>query len=400
MADEGDPWLSEDEAEKFLRGEPVEGLDDDVRARLDLLDDALRDMTVVTYANGTELPGEAAALAAFRQARATGARPSPVAADELPGTVRIARAPRGGRRPSGTGGRARRGLVAAVAGCALGSMAVAAVAGVLPDVFDGGSRNSPANSVSAAASSGPDGRDAEGGDPAGTPSAPGAAPTGEPTPGASSRTGGHGVDDPRGTGSGTGHDSDGDGRADRAEEGGADRTDLAIGPDAKHHGRPAPGAGAESWKWYDRTAAACRDYASGAIDDERRKALESAADGPEGVERFCADLLSDGGTPGRGGGRGGDRNGPGDGGGGGGGSGEGDGSGDGDGEAGPPAGAPGLAPPRPSTPPPVERTTYPTPVPVPAPVLSGNPTPPVSPVPGESVEPSGSASGRPTSVPS
>ncbi|AXG79855.1 hypothetical protein [Streptomyces paludis] len=369
MADEGDPWLSEDEAEKFLRGEPVEGLDDDVRARLNLLDDALRDMTVVTYANGTELPGEAGALAAFRQARATGARPSSMASDELPGTVRIARAPRG-RRPSGTGGRVRRGLVAAVAGCALSGMAVAAAAGVLPDMFDSGPMGGPADSVSAAATSGPDRsstRGTEGGDPAGTPSAPGASPrVEEPSPVSSSLTGGRGVADPRTTGTGSGHD--GDGRADRGEEGGADRTDLAIGPDGKHRGRPGPDADAESWKWYERTAAACRDYASGEIDDKRRRALEAAADGPEGVERFCADLLSDGGTPpSQGGKRGGDRNGPGygdgDGTGGGSGGGTGGGSGGGSGgddEAGPPEGAPGLAPPRPPSPAPsIERTAYP-----------------------------------------
>ncbi|MYZ41179.1 hypothetical protein GT002_40260, partial [Streptomyces sp. SID4917] len=72
MADERDAWLDKDAAESLLRGEPVEAMDEHVLARTERLTEALRDMAAVTYANDTELPGEAAALAAFRRARTAG----------------------------------------------------------------------------------------------------------------------------------------------------------------------------------------------------------------------------------------------------------------------------------------------------------------------------------------
>ncbi|WP_158575870.1 hypothetical protein [Streptomyces corynorhini] len=410
MADERDAWLDKHAAERLLRGEPAAVADDDVMARSELLGRALRDITPVTYANSTELPGEEAALAAFRQARtATGGPVRPTAA-ELPGTVRITRAPRAAR-PGRDGRPARpvRGrLAAAVAGCALGGMAVAAAAGVMPALFDGGTLRPPANSVSAGTSSGPAPAAESGGAAAVAPSGvPRGSGTGEPSASVSSAAGVTGDGDRTGrSGAAPGATGDSGAAGGGAAGGGAGKAaevgpDLAIGPDGKHWGRPGPGADAETASWYARTAEACRDYASGAIDTERRRALESATKGSDGAERYCADLLKDSvlGTY-RGGG---DRNGPRDGdhGGGsghGGGNGDGDhgwdgdgdgdgdgdsddggGGGDGDGGGGDGGdGAPGvhLSPlPNPSS------STQPEPKPKPKPVRKPAPTPTPTPTP-------------------
>lgn len=80
MADERNRWLDEAAAEELLRGEPVEpvGPAADQRARheaarLRAALDALGGVNAPLPA-GRELPGEAAAVAAFRAARG-GARP-------------------------------------------------------------------------------------------------------------------------------------------------------------------------------------------------------------------------------------------------------------------------------------------------------------------------------------
>jgi hypothetical protein len=127
---------------------------------------------------GAELPGEAAAVEAFRAA-------FPQAVAEHAGTVDITagptesgtvvgrRAARENRRRSrdrhrGTAGRAslmgrplRAGFAMAVAGCAIGGVAVATGAGVLPTPFGGG--DSPAASVSPLASPGDERDEAAGG---------------------------------------------------------------------------------------------------------------------------------------------------------------------------------------------------------------------------------------------
>ncbi|MER6694839.1 hypothetical protein ABT329_38990, partial [Streptomyces minutiscleroticus] len=72
MADEQDKWLNREAAERLLRGEPLECADAAVRARADRLAGTLRALAAGTPPTGPELPGEAAAVAAFRQAR-TGA---------------------------------------------------------------------------------------------------------------------------------------------------------------------------------------------------------------------------------------------------------------------------------------------------------------------------------------
>ncbi|HET6860384.1 MAG TPA: hypothetical protein VFH94_25225, partial [Streptomyces sp.] len=145
MADE---WLDEDAAERLLRGEPVESGDDHVRARAERLSAAL-DGLARTAGPGAgapaELPGEAAALAAFRKARSA----SP---DALP-SVRIGAAPGSGavtagrrRPPPARWGRpVRFGLAAAFAGVALGGVAVAGGTGVLPAPFGFGAEPTPAS---------------------------------------------------------------------------------------------------------------------------------------------------------------------------------------------------------------------------------------------------------------
>ncbi|MFF5564285.1 hypothetical protein ACFY7Z_04070 [Streptomyces sp. NPDC012623] len=310
MADERDAWLDKHAAERLLRGEPVAASDDEVVVRSERLGRALRDMTAVTYANDTELPGEEAALAAFRQARTTGGHQQLPSGDELPVTVRITRVTRSvlparAARPA----RPVRGrLVVAMTGCALGAMAVAAAAGMLPPLFDGEALHAPANSVSAAASQDP----APTGEPGGgvPPDGPPRRGTGEPSSAVSSAagvTGSAGRTGPDGVALGAaGHGGTAGGVGAGREAGAGDGP--AIGPDGEHRGRPGPGADAETVHWYARTSAACRDYTNGDIDPQRRRALESATQGPEGAERYCAELLKEAGTgPFRGGG---DRNGP------------------------------------------------------------------------------------------
>ncbi|MGW0302786.1 hypothetical protein ACWDYK_39790, partial [Streptomyces anthocyanicus] len=69
MADEQDKWLDRETAEFLLRGEPLEGADPAVRDRAERLVAALGALAPPVPA-GEELPGEAAALAAFRKVRA------------------------------------------------------------------------------------------------------------------------------------------------------------------------------------------------------------------------------------------------------------------------------------------------------------------------------------------
>ncbi|MFE4644683.1 hypothetical protein [Streptomyces sp. NPDC056730] len=394
MADERDPWLDRDAAERMLRGEPVEAGDEHVRARSEQLSQVLRDMRAVTYANETyanetceeELPGEAAALAAFRKAVAEsgGAREAVrgreavgagAGAGNLLGTVRIALAPGAVRAPR-FARPMRRGLAAAVAGCALGGIVVAAGVGVLPPIFGDGHDPVPVNSVSTVTSPGPlvSGSPDGSRDPATPSGTPSGTVTERPSPPLSSpsrASGGGGAlkGEHRG-------ETDGDADGDGGENG--------TGTD------PWPGriSDTASEEWSKKTVKVCRAYHDGVLDPQRKKALESAAKGPEGAARFCARLLD------------GDlrdhiKNGPDDKGGkgdkggqiGNGGRGEDDGGDDGEGDSGKGGGggfvgSPGVpthqAPPPPPnwTPAPFEPPTQ-TPVPDPDPV----PTPSVTPTP-------------------
>ncbi|MFI9628765.1 hypothetical protein [Streptomyces sp. NPDC052042] len=317
MADERYEWLDKDAAEKLLRGEPAASLDGrpDTGAEelAAVLEAAARNARPATG----ELPGEAAALAAFRAAHSarfgtcadTGATsPGPTSAHaEVTGHAEQADAPvpvdvldpvhirpaagvpvtavasvpsAEGASATGSGRpRSRRrtrplrlGLVASFAGCALGGVAVAAGAGVLPGPF-GGHTPAPASSVSADAS--PDGvgsRDVTEAPPAVQPSAspdtPSATPpTGSVDPG--------GEDEERGNGDGRRSD----GKPDGTPDGGA------------HSGAPAVPGGANSGRWHAKPAQACREYRDGDLDDEHRRYLEALANGARNLERFCDRIL-------------------------------------------------------------------------------------------------------------
>lgn len=173
MADEQYEWLDKEAAEKLLRREPVDPADglpgQDAERLTAALDAAFRTARPATG----ELPGEAAALAAFRAAprasRTTGAASTgPVRATGADGDadddagmlapVHIRAAGSGpvsrsagsrGPRPMRWSRPIRFGLVASVACCAIGG--VAAGAGMLPGPF-GRHTPTPATSVSAAAS--------------------------------------------------------------------------------------------------------------------------------------------------------------------------------------------------------------------------------------------------------
>ncbi|MFJ6184563.1 hypothetical protein [Streptomyces sp. NPDC092295] len=312
MADERDPWLDRDAAERLLRGEPVETGDEHVRARSEQLAQALRDMSAVTYANETyanetseeELPGEAAALAAFRKAVAEGggAREAvrggetvrggeavrgrgavSAGAGDLLGTVRIALAPRAVGVPR-FARPMRRGLAAAVAGCALGGIVVAAGVGVLPPIFGDGHDPVPANSVSSVASPDPlvSGSSDRSRDPATPSETPGgtvterSSPPPPPSPSHTSGGGGALKGDHRG-------ETDGNGTGGNGGDGGKNGPGTDQWP-----GRTSDTASGE---WFRKTVKACRAYRDGVLDPQRKKALESAAKGPEGAARFCARLL-------------------------------------------------------------------------------------------------------------
>ncbi|MCX4828933.1 hypothetical protein OG746_09360 [Streptomyces sp. NBC_01016] len=157
MADEHDKWLNRDAADRLLRGEaPAVSGDDALRA--DRLTAALYALAEVPAGPEGELPGEDAALKAFRETRAVaavngavnGAVNSPARAGRARRSTRSA--PKTSGQRSFWGRPARFGAVAAFAVCMVGGVAVAAGTGVLPSPFRESDDPAPASSVSAAAS--------------------------------------------------------------------------------------------------------------------------------------------------------------------------------------------------------------------------------------------------------
>ncbi|MFJ1745524.1 hypothetical protein ACIOJD_04685 [Streptomyces sp. NPDC088116] len=337
MADERDAWLDRDAAERLLRGEPVEAVDERVRARTERLGNTLRDMAAVTYRNQAELPGEEAALAAFRRARVVrrgvdivngnvyegvyasrsdgshasthtydpscetfdthgafdtyasdGVRSTRTGAWNPLGTTRLAPLPRPGR-PGRSGRPGRRRLAATMAGCALGGIAIVVGAGLLPTLVVDGHDSVPADSVSTVTSPGPlasrssgVGQDPAG--PSGSPRGPEASGTASPPPGSSS--------EPPGKGGRTDK-----GAAQAGRSGGrvaGEGADDATGPVGKHENWSRSGPDGQDDARDRDIAKACRDYRGGAIDAKREGALESAAGGPGETERFCDRLLGTG----------------------------------------------------------------------------------------------------------
>ncbi|WP_327234858.1 hypothetical protein OG349_13570 [Streptomyces sp. NBC_01317] len=413
MADGRDQWLDKDVAERLLRGERVEAVDglDGVRAKR--LSDTLRDMADVTYANDAELPGEAAALAAFRRAAAAragradaaapsvgppgpraGSRPGPgrpsgpvpalgaetspgaeaclgsAAVQDLPGpTVRLAPAS-GPVRAARYGGPLRMSLVATLAACALGGMALVDGGGV-PHAGPGSGQywdQAEAEAESAESphpltSGRPDGAGTMGGG-----SGP-ATPDASKSPGAAT--------------------AEAEGESTHSGDG----ADEPIGPVGKHHDWSAGAPPVKGSTWYSRTVAACLAYRDGEIDQARKEELDRAAKNPAQARRFCDWLLDvkatrdGGGGTGTGGGKSG--NGTGGGGGNGGGAGNGSGGGPVDGTPGEPTVQPyePHIPPHPPTLSPGPPTPPSEPPATPADPPAG-PTPTPTPTPSETPDPS------------
>ncbi|MFF4210494.1 hypothetical protein ACFYZE_14285 [Streptomyces sp. NPDC001796] len=278
MADEQDRWLDRDAAERLLRGEPPAPVDADARARAERLAEALAALAATPPSTSEELPGEEAAVAAFRAARAARHDNRAVCHPQLaalPEALDLARA--GGTpnsdaglvrlgRPEAGGRRARRwrtvrfGLAATVAAGMIGGVAVAAGTGVLPTPFrdDPG----PAASVSSA------------------PTPP--QPSVTPTPGTAG-TGGLPSVTPGGTSGAPGRD-------------GSSRDEAGDGSTAT--GRPGdPGnraAGRTGDRWTE-VRSSCRDMAGGKVlGPDRLRDLADAAGGGGRVKAYCKGVLGGG----------------------------------------------------------------------------------------------------------
>ncbi|MEU0003048.1 hypothetical protein ABZ079_01750 [Streptomyces sp. NPDC006314] len=275
MADEHYKWLNRKTAERLLSGESLEAVDPSASDQAERLSRTLGALSAEAAPGPAELPGEQAALAAFRKAReaAEAERRAVAFADGAPGRrsggpshradaglVHIA-------KPAGTGIAARRPrwarparlvLAAAVAAGTLGGVAVAAGSGVLPTPFRD---EPPGPAVSTTA---------------GTSGQPLAPASRQATPG---------------TAPGTPSGSPGATRGDASDE--------AAGPDDGTGPGHAPGSDAPSatpGTGWNGAAAACRDIRDGKeLDTGRRRALETLAGGSARVNKYCKVVLAAGG---------------------------------------------------------------------------------------------------------
>ncbi|MFF8838596.1 hypothetical protein [Streptomyces sp. NPDC015130] len=291
MADERYQWLDQEAAERLLRGEPVEGLGDPARTEAELLAEALASArTTFTAVPGrAELPGEAAALAAFRKATAERAALAATPAAPEVATVRTGHAELGRVRlatAAATASSARRrwgrsvryGLAAAVAAVTVGGVAVAAGTGVLPLMTP-----EPAATVTAA----------ETPDPVATgthgvlkdPVVPSAGPDGTgPTPGSSSPPGA---------------------TASHGSPSVPPSPSLSTPPATRHTPepgrttiRPDGGKGTDGPIAKEKALKACRDYRSGRLDATDRRQLTNTLRSGETLRRYCDRVLA--GDPGGG----------------------------------------------------------------------------------------------------
>ncbi|MEO3762776.1 hypothetical protein [Streptomyces sp. B8F3] len=285
MVDDRYGWLDEDVAERLLRGEPLDFADGNGRRgrkRWSPEDRAAAERLAAVLARVAEsgrpgangrVPGEQAALAAFRAAQES---PSPASAAEF-----AAESPfegRRGRRRSGVVERLRSlrlSVVGAVAACALGGVAVASSAGVLPApsfIEDTGGNRSPSVGATSSAQT----------------------PGGEKEDG-SAAEGGKGSDD------GKDKDSGKDGK---------DSKDQGRGTDPDLPGRGVIGdiRGDEPPNMADADSvldALCRDYlaaqaGTGPMPGRARlRILEQAAGSAEAMTPYCSNRLGTSvGTPG------------------------------------------------------------------------------------------------------
>ncbi|MFE9597856.1 hypothetical protein [Streptomyces hokutonensis] len=249
-------WLDRETAELLLRGESLEAVDPAARDQAERLARTLGALAVEPTSGKAELPGEEAALAAFRAAR-TGndversalGRPGRAHSSDA-GLVRLGRPVETVRGPR-LGRPTRFGLTAALAVGLAGGVAVAAGTGVLPSPFDD---PTPAASISAAA----------------TPDRPLISPSPSGTSGSGTPSAGGGT-----AGSG---DSSGE-----AVGGSTDRTPASgSGEDESAH----PGS------WWSAVASSCRAVRDGkSLEPGRKRTLEGAAGGTSHVWTYCKRLL-------------------------------------------------------------------------------------------------------------
>ncbi|MFF7361121.1 hypothetical protein [Streptomyces sp. NPDC008125] len=314
MADDRDEWLDREAAERLLRGEPVVPPGGQARSAARSLSDVLGAARPESSVDG-ELPGEEAALAAFRQvgpvrgASGAGRHRRPVGPVPEAGT-----APAGGMldpvrlgTPSSSSRRRERprfgrpvriGLAASLAGCALGGVAVAAGTGTLAGVF-GGAENGPASTVSVAASPDdatldPSGTHTPSGAPTGA-GAPSGAGSGGTVPGADGGaapdtdgpdTGGpdtDGPDDGNGTGAEGGSGSNAGGHGD----GGGSQDRGTYGGPGGSGGSGDFGSGR-----YAETVEDCHDYRDGDLDERERRSLAELARGEKNIPEYCARITA------------------------------------------------------------------------------------------------------------
>ncbi|MEW1779194.1 hypothetical protein [Streptomyces sp. NPDC086777] len=259
MADEQYKWLNRVTAERLLRGESLEAVDASARDQAERLADTLGALSAPATPAAAELPGEEAAVAAFRKAREsaedarttaaapTGAvtRPRRGARDADAGLFRIGAGSRSARVP-GWARPARLGLAAALTAGMLGGVAVAAGTGVLPTPFED-HHPGPAASVSAA----------------GTPARPQGSQSPESLLGGETRTPSSGAASGR----------------------------PSPDPSGKRKNRDTGSTGVPVGGW-SGALTSCRAIRNGkSLGADRRHALEGLAGGRGRVDKFCKAVL-------------------------------------------------------------------------------------------------------------
>ncbi|MFB7928901.1 hypothetical protein ACFC4C_07300 [Streptomyces sp. NPDC056039] len=288
MADEQYRWLDRETAERLLSGEPLEAVDGADRGEAERLARTLGALSASPPLTSEELPGEAAAMAAFRKVRAeradaaaalaapgaTGATRGQAAAEVVDaGLVRIG-TPRGSGGGSGSAPvprprwtrPARLALAAVLAVGMVGGVAVAAGTGVLTPF--GGDEPDPGASVSAAVS-------------------PPGHPLASPSPSDAVQGGSTPDITPDDASSGPAAGGAGASGRDDARDDARDDTAPKPGP-GKQSDRPGDSRG--------NIASACRDLRDGKrLNADRRRALRDAAGGTR-VWKYCKGLLSTTGT--------------------------------------------------------------------------------------------------------
>ncbi|MGA5525462.1 hypothetical protein [Streptomyces pseudogriseolus] len=268
MADERYRWLDAEAAERLLSGESPQAAGPPAGDQAERLAGVLRALSAPPPTDEGELPGEAAALAAFRKSRDertgqadsaphTGHGTGPGGADV--GLIRLG-APRPGR--TGTPGGAirprpaRMALAAALVVGMAGGAAVLAGTGLLPAPFDD-SRSGPAGAATAT-----------------HPQRPLISPPARSVS----------PDRPEGDTADGGRDG-----AQGGEDPGRTPTGSLPGD-----GRTAHGA---RWKL---VVSACRSWHQGRpVDGEHRRALHEAAGGASHVAAYCHDLAAEAGAGGK-----------------------------------------------------------------------------------------------------